>query len=139
MLFMAIGWLAVLQAVPWGQVIDNAPKVVEAAKKLWTGVSKNSGPDEFEAPDGESSYSSEPQDLSTIRNRLAALEKSATELHKQMLISSELIKTLADQNAQLITHIEVNRIRTAWLTIACTVMSVAALGALVLVLAQPSF
>jgi len=31
---MAIPWFSMLQAVPWGQVIDNAPKVVDGAKKL---------------------------------------------------------------------------------------------------------
>ena len=31
---MAIPWLTVLQAVPWGDVIRNAPKVADGAKKL---------------------------------------------------------------------------------------------------------
>ncbi|MDB5964602.1 MAG: hypothetical protein JWQ72_1102, partial [Polaromonas sp.] len=37
---MAIGWLAVLQWVPWSDVIKNAPKVAEAAKKLWNTTGK---------------------------------------------------------------------------------------------------
>ncbi len=133
---MAIGWFSVLQAVPWGQVIDNAPKVVEGAKKLWSTVSKKSGPQEFEVSDVQSTYSDDAEALSAIRNRLTALEKSAADLHKQMLASSELIKTLADQNAQLIKRIEANRKRMVWLTVVCVVMSVAAIAGLVFVLSN---
>jgi hypothetical protein len=38
---MAIGWLAVLQLVPWSDVISNAPKIAEGAKKLWIRWAKN--------------------------------------------------------------------------------------------------
>lgn len=34
---MAIGWLAVLQMVPWSDVINNAPKVAEGAEKAVEG------------------------------------------------------------------------------------------------------
>jgi len=37
---MAIGWLTVLKMVPWGDVIENAPKVATGAKKLWQNVGK---------------------------------------------------------------------------------------------------
>lgn len=32
---MAIGWLTILKSVPWAEVISNAPKVAEGARKLW--------------------------------------------------------------------------------------------------------
>lgn len=134
---MAIGWFSVLQAVPWGQVIDNAPKVVDGAKKLWSSVSKKSTPDEFEIVDVEATYSSDDaESLTAIRNRLTALEKSTADLHKQMLASSELIKTLADQNAQLVTRIEANRKRMIFLTVICVVMSAIAVAGLIYVLAN---
>ncbi|CAG0958336.1 hypothetical protein MTYP_00584 [Methylophilaceae bacterium] len=133
---MAIGWFSVLQAVPWGQVIDNAPKVVDGAKKLWSTVSKKSGLEEVEIVDVQSAYSDDAEALSAIRNRLTALEKSAADLHKQMLASSELIKTLADQNAQLIKRIEANRKRMVWLTVVCVVMSAAAIAGLAFVLSN---
>lgn len=37
---MAAGWLTVLKMVPWGDVIENAPKVAQGAKKLWSSVGK---------------------------------------------------------------------------------------------------
>ena len=32
---MPIGWLALLKAVPWGEVAKNSPEIAENAKKLW--------------------------------------------------------------------------------------------------------
>ena len=37
---MAIGWLTVLQSVPWAEVVSNAPKVAAGAKKLWSAVGR---------------------------------------------------------------------------------------------------
>ena len=37
---MAIPWLVVLQSVPWTDVIRNAPKVADGAKKLWNTVNR---------------------------------------------------------------------------------------------------
>jgi tRNA A37 threonylcarbamoyladenosine dehydratase len=131
---MAIPWFSVLQAVPWGQVIENAPKVVDGAKKLWSTVATKSTPQEFEVEDVQPMYSDDGQALKAIRSRLTALEKSTADLHKQMLASSELIKTLADQNAQLIQRIEANRKRMVFLTVICVVMSVTAVVGLAYVL-----
>lgn len=132
---MAIGWLAVLQAVPWGQVIDNAPKVVDGAKKFWGSVSKKPAAEELDVSDAQAS-AEDVEDLGIIRKRLAALEKKTAELHEQMVTSSALIKELADQNTQLIARIEANRVRTAWLMGICFVVAIAALTALVLVLSR---
>ena len=35
---MPVPWLAVLQSVPWSDVIKNAPKVADGARKLWSSV-----------------------------------------------------------------------------------------------------
>jgi len=39
-LSMAIGWFAVLQMVPWVDVIKNGLKVANGAKKLWNTMAK---------------------------------------------------------------------------------------------------
>jgi len=135
---MAIPWFSMLQAVPWGQVIDNAPKVVDGAKKLWSSVSKKSNVDEFDISEVETTYTSDLEELTAIKNRLAVLEKSTADLRKQMVTSSELIKTLADQNAQLIQRIEANRKRMVLLTVVCVVMSVTAVAGFAYMLANPA-
>ena len=102
---MAIGWLTVLKSVPWAEVISNAPKVADGAKKLWSTIGKK------------------------------ALESEAADLHDQMLASSELIKALAEQNTQLIQNIEANRVRVLQLTGATAVLAIIAVAGLLLALA----
>jgi hypothetical protein len=126
---MAIGWLTVLQSVPWSEVISNAPKVAQGARKLWKKVGKQPP-----APQGdEASAHAEPEvpTLATLQARVSALEAAVADLHGQMLTSSELITTLAEQNAQLVQRIEANRVRLRWLGFATGVLAVAVIFGLV--------
>jgi hypothetical protein len=106
---MAISWLTVLQAVPWSDVIRNAPKVAEGAGKLWDAVGRKVSAKPASPPSAGSTPAS-PADA-----RMAALEATVADLHAQMLASSQLIKELAEQNTQLIRRAEINRVRTLWL------------------------
>jgi hypothetical protein len=135
---MAIPWFSVLQAVPWGQVIDNAPKVVDGAKRFWSSVSKRAGVDEFDidAYEVEISEGDDTEAVAALRYRLLATERTLAELQKQMRESSSLITTLADQNAQLIQRVETNRKRMIQLTVVCIVMSVTAIAGLMYVLSN---
>jgi hypothetical protein len=123
---MAIGWLAVLQLVPWSDVINNAPKIAEGAKKLWSAVGKKPPVPAPPVEGAVSSLSPEAQAMATLQARVAAMEETIAELHGQMLASSELIKTLADQNTQLIQRIEVNRVRLLLLAGVTVVLAAAA-------------
>ena len=135
---MAIGWLAVLQMVPWSDVIKNAPKVADGAKKLWKTVGNKSA-DDVAAP---AAASAAPQSalspdnaaavIAALQVRVAALEDATGELHEQMLASSELIKALAEQNTQLIARAETNRVRTLWLAMVTAVLGVGVIAALTL-------
>jgi hypothetical protein len=118
---MAIGWLTVLKSVPWEEVISNAPRVAEGAKKLWKTVSRKP-PSPGTAP--------------SLESQLAQLQASVNDLHDQMQASSELIKTLAEQNAGLIRRIELNRVRLLWLSSALGVVSIVAVWALIAALVR---
>ncbi|MDP1899430.1 MAG: hypothetical protein Q8K96_03110, partial [Rubrivivax sp.] len=59
----------------------------------------------------------------------AALETAVADLHGQMFASSELIKALAEQNAQLVKRVEANRVRMLWLTAATGVLAIALIAA----------
>jgi hypothetical protein len=131
---MAIGWLTVLQSVPWADVITNAPKVADGAKRLWNAVGKKSPAPEFSAESAQPAPSSEAEAIAELRARLSAMEAATADLHEQMLASSELIKALADQNAQLIKGIEANRIRVAWLVGVTVVASIIAAAGLTVAL-----
>lgn len=106
---MAIGWMTVLAAVPWTEVIKNAPKVAEGAKKLWGSVGSKGG--KKAGTDVAARNSSDPS------ARVAALEATVDELSRQMQASAGLIKALAEQNALLVERIESNRRRTVVLTV----------------------
>ena len=119
---MAIGWLTILKSVPWTEVIKNAPKVAEGAKKLWNAVGKQRAADEAAEAGAPPAASHEPHTLEALEARAAVLEKAVSDLNQQMLASSELIKELAEQNAQLVKRIEANRKRTLWLAAATLVL-----------------
>lgn len=134
---MAIGWLAVLQMVPWSDVIKNAPKVADGAKKLWNSVGKKA-PASGTLPDAGTGQpiSPEGQTAAALQVRVLALESATQELHEQMLASSELIKALAEQNTQLIKRAEVNRVRLLALAGVTGVLAIIAAIGLTLALAR---
>lgn len=133
---MAIGWLAVLKSVPWADVMSNAPIVADGAKKLWNAIAKKSPSQEIEAPIGQPALSPEAQAIATLQARLAVVEAASSDLHDQMLASSELIKALAEQNTQLIQRIEANRVRVLWLAGATVIIGIVAVSNLALTLAR---
>lgn len=126
---MAIGWLTILKSVPWAEVISNAPKVAEGARKLWNAVGKKRAADEAADADAPPAASHEPLTLEALKARVAALEAAVSDLHGQMLASSELIKELAEQNAQLVKRIEANRKRTFWLGAATLALAIVVFSA----------
>jgi len=129
---MAISWLAILKTVPWSEVISNAPKLADGAMKLWNTVAGSPTPPELAATEVGTASSPEAQALARLETRVASLEAEISDLHGQMLASSELIKALAEQNTQLIARIEANRVRTLWLAAATAVLALVAITALVL-------
>ena len=95
---MAIPWLVVLKSVPWKEVISNAPLVADGAKKLWNAVGNKPPVPASAVEAAETPQPAESVDLVALQSRLAKIESATAELHGQMLASSELIKTLAEQN-----------------------------------------
>lgn len=126
---MAIGWLTILKSVPWTEVIRNAPKVAEGARKLWNAVGRQRAADEVADAGAPPAASLEPLTLEALEARAAALEAAVSDLHGQMLASSELIKELAEQNAQLVKRIEANRKRTFWLGAATLALAIVVFSA----------
>lgn len=133
---MAIGWLALLQSVPWTEVIRNAPKVADGAKRLWNAVANKTSRPEASYAGTKSTASPEYLSVSALDARIVVLETALSDLHGQMLASSELIKELAEQNSQLIKRVEANRVRMLRLTIATVVLAFAALLDLLVALSR---
>lgn len=133
---MAIPWISVLQIVPWKDVINNAPKVADGAKKLWDAMGKKSPSPATDASDERSTVSPEATTINSLKAQLATIESSVANLQEQMRVSSELIKSLADQNTQLIKRIELNRVRVVWLAGIIVIISIFATSCLILMPTQ---
>ena len=117
---MPVGWMTVLKLVPWVEVIKNAPAIADGARKLWAtaarpapGYAGSTSPEEA-APAGSAGLESPPA-LAALQAQLASAEDSVARLQEQMQASSALIKALAEQNAELVQRVELNRRRTVWL------------------------
>ena len=125
---MAIGWLTVLKLVPWGDVIENAPKVAQGAKKLWGSVGKKSVPREpstfTPTQAGQGALSGQDAAVAALQLQVAELQAATADLHQQMVESSALIQSLAEQNTQLIQRVEVNRKRVLVLGVLTLVLAV---------------
>lgn len=125
---MALGWMTILQNVPWSEVITHAPKVVEGARKLWGSVRRR--PDGAAPAAGAVPVGAAPDSPEALAARLAALEAQVAALHQQMADSSELIQSLAEQNTQLVARVEMHRLRFQRLAAALGVVAVIAVFAL---------
>jgi len=115
------GWIGLLKHVPWREVVSNAPKLAEGAKSLWGTVANKIRP-------GEASPPTPDGDVATpLAVRITALEAQQRELQAQLANSAELIRSLADQNAQLVARLDVLRNRQRWLAGGLVLTVIAAL------------
>ncbi len=119
---MAIPWLAVaFKAIPWREVVTAAPSIVEGTKRLWSSVTRTE-----KQPSPATEQSNEPSStqsgqLSALEARLLALDARTTEIAREAVTSAELIKSLAEQSAQLVHAVEILQLRThklVWFTVA---------------------
>ena len=128
--------LTVLSNIPWGQVVENAPKVAEGAAKLWTSVTGFRKPASTSTL-SDSAPSKPPSEAEVLRSQLQGLEETVRSLQEQMQASSELIKALADQNTQLVARIELNRTRLQRATLVAALLGALLLGAVGYLLLRP--
>jgi hypothetical protein len=129
---MAIGWLTVLQSVPWSEVVRNAPKVAAGAKKLWGSVANKDeeGVDHTADLEAQSRQPPEHLSLGNLQAQITTLQSVAGGLQQRLTESTVLITALAEQNAQLIQRIEAMRKRTSRFGVALVLVGIAAGAAL---------
>ncbi len=114
---MAFGWITALKIIPWKDVLESAPHIVKAAKKLYAGTRANvSNPSE--APDSPTE-TSDRENLGSLDSRLHHIESKILQLSDEKESSVELIRSLAKQNAHIVEAIEILRVRTKILLITC--------------------
>jgi chromosome segregation ATPase len=96
-------WSTLFKLIPWGQVIDHAPQVLDGAKKLYQRL-KAEGRAEAESYGTEIAVlPPEPEALAqAVREHRQALAR----LHDELEESGQLIKRLAEQNAAMVAQME---------------------------------
>lgn len=124
---MAIPWLLALKVIPWGDVIEHAPKVLNAARKLM---------DREKAPVGTpiaatpmDLVSDTPPSLGELRNRLIEARQLIDQQAQTQDQMAQTLAELAEQNARLVSAVELLRVRTRLLMF---VIAALAIGVIVL-------
>lgn len=109
---MAAGTIVtVLANIPWGTVVENAPKIADSATKLWDTVARWTKSEPEQNTQIDASPKKPISETQLLSARLQTLEESVRNLNEQMQASSGLIKELAEQNTLLVQRVELNRVR----------------------------
>lgn len=101
---MAFPWMLALKVIPWGDVIEHAPKVLKGARKLL---------DKQDAREPETSVPTDGKHGDAAR--LAAMAGDIARLQGDLKQLAETSAALAEQNTRLIAAVDVLRWRTRWL------------------------
>jgi hypothetical protein len=125
-------WMTALKLVPWGDVIEATPQILQAAKKLM-GKTRAGSPaaatTSLTGVDGDAPTASVAEQLQSLRGRIAQLEQEQQD-------SAALIESLAEQNAVVVRAVEALRQRTRRLTQVALGPGIVCAGLLVWVLRQ---
>lgn len=103
--------IAALANIPWGQVVDNAPKLAEGAARLMRAVTGLRKPSETAADTASPSPPEPRSEMQALQREVEVLRDTVAGLQEQMQVSSLLLKNLTEQNIQLIQRVELNRLR----------------------------
>lgn len=111
---MAIPWLLALKVIPWGDVIEHAPKVLNAARKLMDRQRTEPAAAVTTTATADLVGDAQPS-LGELKNRLIAAQ---VQLDRHAEMQAQLTQTLtelAEQNARLVSAVELLRVRTRML------------------------
>jgi hypothetical protein len=128
---MAVGWVTALKLVPWGDVLEATPQILQAAKKLLGSTRQGTADAAAGTLAGAGDAATPPValELQQLRERVARLEQEQQE-------SAVLIQSLAEQNAQVVQAVEVLRLRNQRLAAAIAVLGAVCVGLIVWALRQ---
>lgn len=131
---MAIPWLVALKVIPWGDVIEHAPKVLKAARQLLDKQRQRRtdaatppttpmppGGDVIEMPGPTS------PEVRALQQRLAEARADLERLQQTQDQITQTLADLAEQNTRLVQAVELLRKRTRLLMIAVVLLALAGL------------
>jgi hypothetical protein len=104
---MALGWLTALKAVPWSDVVQAAPHIVQGARKLYTAARSYVDP----AVDAKAAQASSGGHGENPDARLGQIDAHIETLQAEQRATAELIRSLAEQNANIVAALDLMRKR----------------------------
>lgn len=132
---MAAGTIiSVASNIPWGQVLDAAPKVADAAVKLWGSIKNRNKQDTVEDRIEHAANDAGLSEVEQLTERVEALEDRVAYLQDQLRSSTEVLKNLAEQNTLLVHRVELNRKRLNRQLVAAGAVALGMMSALVYLL-----
>lgn len=128
---MALPWLTALKVIPWGDVIEHAPKVLKGARDLLDRQRRGAPVTPPPDPRDHVIQMPGPTDpaLRDLQQRLAAAREDIQRLQQTQDQITQTVAELAEQNTRLVAAVELLRKRTRLLMGAVLVLAVG-LGAL---------
>jgi len=114
---MPINWITAVKLIPWSDLVQATPKLMRNAKDLWTG---SRAAKEKPLPSDDIG-SSAGMDAEQLQQRLVALENIQLE-------ASALIAALAQQNAQLLDALLVQRLQLRLLALFFLLLTMASVA-----------
>ena len=127
-----VGWVTALKLVPWGDVIEATPQILQAAKKLLGATRKGKA----DAPAAGSIADAGAETTLPTDMQLQHLRERVLQLEQEQLDGAALIQSLAQQNAQVIQAVEDLRQRNRRLTWIVAVLTCTCIGLLAWALKQ---
>ena len=119
---MALPWLLALKVIPWGDVIEHAPKVLNAARKL---MDRQKSPETSPVTATPMDLVSDtPPSLGELRNRLIEARQLIDQQAQTQTQMAQTLTELAEQNARLVAAVELLRVRTRILVVVGFLMGV---------------
>ena len=128
---MPVPWPAILKAIPWGEVAAAAPKVLDQAKKL---VAATRRTDSGSSAGAEAPVPAQASDrtLPEIEARLSSVEGKIEDMAREALSSAELMRSLAEQNAQLVQAVQILSSKVRRLNLIVIALSCIVIGGFVI-------
>jgi len=101
-----------LKAVPWSAIISNAPMIVDGARKLVALARNRTGAGSAAGRAAPTALSGDPE------SDIAALQARIDQLEQEQRETAELLRSMAESNAQLAQAVNALRrraVRNMWL------------------------
>ncbi|MDR1530330.1 MAG: hypothetical protein LBS40_08055 [Burkholderiales bacterium] len=101
---MAFPWQVVITAIPWKQVIENAPKLAEGAQNLFSRIKKDKTPRDIS--DDLFNVADESAQIKQMETIVREHRHEIQALHRDLQDTTDLLHDLTKQNNDLVRTVE---------------------------------